>query len=1808
MPSAVNEAFADQSVSPSDEITALMRHRILRYLDSRSDPDIYQSLRNMSEFVSDDYGSRFLIELIQNAHDAHDSKRCDGEIAIVLDPDDGPHGCLYVANRGAGFIWDNVKSISNIALSSKPVNAGIGNKGIGFRSVLQICTWPEIFSAHGVADTGRFDGYCFRFATEDDLRELVGAHPSPALDARDMAREMAENMPCWHIPLPADLRPDVARFAAAGFATVVRLPLKSDDALSLVRTEIDHLLQLQTPLHLFLNRVGCISISRDGLGETRLERKVLQTWSILPRGWKADTPIEYRRVQLGSEAFLLADWNIDEELFRKTLESSLAKKEIPEAWRKWEGAACVSVAVPLGRSIDLGRLYCFLPLGPEGRAPFAGYINANFYTKMDRRTVNDAIGLNSFFLRMAAWVSCQAVGFLIEQNWAESPAAAVSLLCWDDAYLAQLRHGLGDDGKGILMRALLPVRGLGNTVAWAPAERTVGWTAAPDAWLSTQSLCEVAGVSVLLDALTVTQRNALDHLYQRLRGTGFAPTPAMIADWVEKIAIRAHADGVPALQWGAFYDEIAHALADHPQVLFGKRFLLSVNGDLIRSDPPTATPRGRRAADVYFAPVMAVDADADDSESKRALPLEEMPARLRSGFALLSRDVPWSIDGGQRPGRLFLVSGKLARDYDTRDVIRTLAAVTRSEVADSTRQQALEWSFRLLNSARSLSEKETKGAQFFLPCVGGWQLAESAMFGGGWSVDNGKRLETFLGHAEAHSKDLEQVRTRLLPAFEDWPIRNGAETAWIHFLTAAGVTDCLRPIGGEKLAPEQSGTPHALAWSISRSVSGMDETLCVSWRDQMLQAAAHLYSSRNYRSELAAWRLPGQHEATRFSAELRRDYAVQIARSIRALNSDHLEFRVMRAGVGAVSSEVRRWPTPLHAFLTRGAWLPIVRQGSALNFVAPGQAWFFQEDEERPPRFMDLMASQVALTLDATTLQWLCEHASLSVFNNDKYAGRAIAAMATAAAHGISDLREVRRFTDLFRRLWMRAQTLGQVPAPSTCVPVRHGGSITAVHKTGGAITSAYLDDQHDVLRTQLLEEVGEAVFDFVPGDAAGVWEWVLATAPGRFKQISTEALEVFLDGVKFDEAARWPLLTEVVGPWIIDFLLCVAEHKGGSFVKATQNSLGRLRRTAMSLGIAFAENIQIAHGERRLALPGLLRGALVLPTPQGSVLAVQASRSDMSLESLASIAGHLAAALSMREMAHGLEAALLRLARLQGDAPDEPPGDDTVASALGIEPGSIKRTRELASGDLRSLLHFALPLAACLSTPQVLDTLVHLVDDQDPPHDTLHAALETLATNIGMPLATFEHRMISVNDMRDLMVEFGLPIAKMNAAMEQLGGVYKPVSNEAQHRDEWSRYLRLHMTAIVEQLRQRIAGRFDRGESLEAYAKAREAVLSIAPDVAWFRRYDELPEPVMVGQIDQWIAEQLPSDPSQSPLDLSIAECRTTNSGRLRDFWERFGPVLSAWVRARTSGVSADLRQAWLDPMLTREVEAARARDHGWLDFRTLDDATIAKWLTMDGIWPSGQPVVADPLAWGLTPDAVLTSAQRAQREREEQQRRRSDVSFAGQAYSGHKEAYADIAAAVAGTIANAPALSKVTPTEAALNDMVPPSGGAPGSGSGGGGTRTPPENPMSEVQKKAVGLLGELWAREWIRRRHGLDAVDESMWVSGYRDTVLGVSGGLDTLGYDFIVATKSRTYYYEVKASTGDPRRFEIGPTEIITAQRYRSDREHRYRILYVSNVDDPERARISMLFNPFSMRGEAKFRMVGKGSVIYEFDPA
>lgn len=332
----------DDFAGVAAQIASKTRGEIEVFLASLGLSDIYEGMRNLSQNVSDDYGDRFLVELIQNAHDAHDERRNDGEISILLDESEEGYGCLYVANRGRGFNEANFRSICNIALSSKPINEGIGNKGLGFRSVLQICQRPEIYSKLSCDSSADFDGYCFRFATESDVRDVL----------RDLGRESAleavwQKMPRLFLPVLATGRPwHVQQFGRDGFVTVVRLPLDSTAARDAVVEQFEWIGSLAVPLQLFLERLTSIRLRRSSSGfDSTLARVVQMHERLTDR-------TSVQRVRVGSDAYLVADYAVPEEPFRKQLEQSVMKRELPESWLTWRGAPHVSVAIRIGPSVS----------------------------------------------------------------------------------------------------------------------------------------------------------------------------------------------------------------------------------------------------------------------------------------------------------------------------------------------------------------------------------------------------------------------------------------------------------------------------------------------------------------------------------------------------------------------------------------------------------------------------------------------------------------------------------------------------------------------------------------------------------------------------------------------------------------------------------------------------------------------------------------------------------------------------------------------------------------------------------------------------------------------------------------------------------------------------------------------------------------------------------------------------------------------------------------------------------------------------------------------------------------------------------------------------------------------------------------------------------------------------------------------------------------------------------------------------------------------------------------------------------------
>ena len=255
----------------------------------------YRSLHSLTQQVEHQYHGRFLVELIQNAHDAlfPDIGADRGRIAISMVDGDGPFGALYIANDGCPVSRSNFTSLSQLGQSDKDPQKSIGNKGIGFRSVLEISDSPQIFSG---LDSGsaRFDGMCFGFSPQvlqdlaDPILELAITGVSPVSPFGDaplvdwdrrliekfqksvrakgsdwLTKELAYLSP-YLLPVPLNgalLHEQLMALEKDGYATVVRLPLKSEAARAAVKVRIT---QLPSDTVLFLDRVSSLILDCDG--------------------------------------------------------------------------------------------------------------------------------------------------------------------------------------------------------------------------------------------------------------------------------------------------------------------------------------------------------------------------------------------------------------------------------------------------------------------------------------------------------------------------------------------------------------------------------------------------------------------------------------------------------------------------------------------------------------------------------------------------------------------------------------------------------------------------------------------------------------------------------------------------------------------------------------------------------------------------------------------------------------------------------------------------------------------------------------------------------------------------------------------------------------------------------------------------------------------------------------------------------------------------------------------------------------------------------------------------------------------------------------------------------------------------------------------------------------------------------------------------------------------------------------------------------------------------------------------------------
>ncbi|MET7397134.1 DUF3883 domain-containing protein [Dactylosporangium sp. NPDC005572] len=1742
------------------------RRRILTEADGVAKLYLYgkeidqPATREQKEFiegiVATDYDGRTLVELLQNGHDAHPSGVASGRLEFLLREDEGPWGVLYVANGGRPVGHGDFTAMCHIAMSNKRPDEGIGNKGVGFKSVLQLADSPEIYS-RADADSGTFDGYCFRFAQPGDFDTLA---TRVAPDQPGLGAELRDNVASLKVPVPLDGCPDeVYSLQSKGFATVVRLVLRSAEARDRARRQLNELTLSEVPFHLFLDRVAEITVTR-----VRPDSKVLRTVCarrVVSTFTRDDLAVDEVALQ-GSQRFLVLRLRVGEDAIKEAIARSRSEGHLSRGWEQWRGAAQVCVALPLGMPLALGRLYTFLPMGEGALAPLAGFVNAPFFARLDRRSLDATIPLNNLLLDQAA-VLCARVTRLALDGEVDMPAEVVlDLVTWQQPQLPRLIRAFEALGEDITEVAFIPALGGRHP----RAALNSGWLWESKGTRFTSEAVAAAGIDNLIDpGLHPHRLRRLKKLATDLQ-LPLDPSDTELAAWAEAHARRLGGQPIDPSAWAEFYDDLAKTMRSGSP-LAGRRILIDEHGHVI-----SAGTGKEGAVTVFISPQQG---DGDDT------PALSPPAAIAARLAFTHPGIPWRFpDAGRksRPGRIWLEQHDLLREYRTDAVLDLVgSAMQAAGSADETYLRAcLTFAFEVWhNTSRNVAPEVVARAGLLVPVLRGWRPARGAQFGIGWTGPHQSEddlLTRFLARTAQVSRSLDDLAGRVIPNPQALLQDDDADVDALRvFLEHAGVQHGLMPVWYPRalfcLNGERVGTPE-MAPMFSIGVAAEHQQV---WRDVASRWPRQppQYPTVEYEPASDVAVLPGQFDYHTFDRESRRLYAELLLHGLDRWPDTAVEFQYKRANYRTVA-----WPTLLAAFLASAEWLPQTTPGqrSEVEFQSPADAWWLQTTDTP-----DYLPAQPASLRNLATARVLDRLRKVGIRYWDDPATAAhrlveltgIVASGALGARGQLSLAVRKAYEAAWRDL---INTAGAVPANGRLEIVASRTGRLLVVPVDGDDETVYVAEESGVAQERLLQQAPILMLPIRDLKLAEQAHDLLKAAGARCLRSTGDAeVSVTVDGTPAVTAPHAPLLA-MVGPWLTTLILSVMEFHSRVFPPTTAAQLTQAAHRLDTATITVTVSITTSVDGHVVQDPRPSRSFL-LDADDSPRLVVAGTGHPSTWRVLQAATTAIAELVGMPTVADTLRLALVDLQQRCGDI-DPTPAD--IAVVLGIGTDDVTALMADRASWLSDLSHL-LPVLACLD--------VALAEELRGVHDQIDSS-ESLRTWLTPRLVRHHltaEAVLDLADRGDLLAAvrtLEIDLADANAGLRAMA--LPPLHNRDGHARQFTAYLQQHRQGLEDRIRDAFLPVYRAGQPLQEYLRLRH-LPGLVPDEAWLDGYWDLPDDLLADHAERWLHEHVP-DGTGEAAPISIDATREANRRNLSRILSVARPLVEAWLQRHTGGHGQ--RPADFTHVADIATEA------GFLDFERLTSHTVVTWLKANDQWPTGMPPTTNQTELGLTDQDIIDARQRLDQAKDQQHRAQTYVTVDGKTYSNEPTDLLALADAVRATIS--PQLLDTAPepsTLVGLDTAAMPST-SPRAGEGriwSTVTTAPPPETL-----RLIGLTGEIVAGEWLRRQYGI--APEDSWVSSYRKDILGDSRGDDSLGYDFRIVTADRVRLFEVKTTTGEHLEFTLGETEVRRAQNLASEEE--YAILFITHVLNAGQRRIILLPNPLGHGGLGHYRVVGR----------
>ncbi len=1781
----------------------------------------YKTIASLSGQIAEAYRGRCVLELLQNAHDALTDSLADdpGRVTFLLET--GPSPLLLVANSGHAFERKDFKGLCQLGQSPKDPNKSVGNKGLGFRSVLEVASAPEIWST---AATEGDPAFVFRFEpgvrervaaalidlnangvdarspfdsserlvdwTEDQLRRYRDRLAEEGLDGPEEARAFLSP---YDIPLPINERRDVVdELLGDGHVTVVCLPLdggRTGDrqaAVASVLSQLEGLLDISTTL--FLPKLRKLVVGIDD------ERTVVQ------RTVEADSAFggygrgRYQGVEISRTT---PTDEIQTGRFRVWTRGLGGKgdarwatrireavQHLPNKWPEVDSVE-VGVAVREGEEGTEGRFVIFLPT--EMATGTGAHINAPYFGSLDRRRIQFNDEYNRMLLECVVDLSLDAVRDLAAGEPEDAGGRAI-------VDILASRGDVGETGKSML--SMLCERAASGGTPLNEQQLFLcdgGWTTSADARLMPQvadglaigadewrQAAEFAVVSSTLDG----RESEVNGLLESLSGSA-VPTSTEWTRTVERVALRVQSGEIEA-SWDGFLTSVLEVLpwdlkrepkGSAGDALTSAKFLPDQDERLISADD---------AVRVFFQPIVGID---DAAEL-----VDTVPDSLKERIAFIHGEVRTHEEGTRRSTEVHkFLDGRFARGFRREEIVRdvVLAALPSMPAALESADawlcgELLGWTLGLLGEEPSealvMMLKDLP-----LACHGGWRPAREASFGPGWTGEAGEDLWALCEELPGDAAVRLRETVLLNPGDPRWGLDvEGRDSLFAR----VGVANGLRLAPVDDVRFDMAAHEYELPKS---APAGVDDTAWEHWRMAISPQAKPYHVGWFQYSLERVYQLTELHDFAGLSQRGRRAFSRLVLNSIRGWPEGW-----EKASIRKVNGEWRTWSitSPLKHWLSTIPWLSDGAAGERVlcdRWLVPNSLLRGQRERFSHLRPLSLNLSRW-LEGDSELRETLVR-LGLNVYPTD--GERSGPELLDALAGAWREKRVLPGRFNVFlgqiRHAWQHLDEDKGLPSAFLVRTARRHFELL----DRDDLSRVYLPNE--TVKGRSLREEQKPVLEMEVRDARRLTPILVKTTAVRLA--SELAERDLIDGVEWtggSDAAH--ALEETRYRWLPTPLLAILAHGGpnptGDATKGWKDALDRLRGSRVVECQTI--EVELVDGEETIAKREPPARWLA-----GDVLAVTPEISD-SYEALAP------AAQAMLDRQDLLKDLRLVLGALNGvEVPSLHEVEDALERAE-IDAQAFADIRSRWAGNMGLIASRIRPVVALLGiggeefevAVEDMDRLIDWLTDNVPAWEAtkLISAARRSRDDHAMGIAAW-HALGNAAQL-----------PAWNAVLEQLGDEYETVENK-EVKEQTSALLE-EAQALLAALARKIA--IDCGEPM-AFRRIEDATRAFTAPGDWSKRWWTVPFEAVVGAL---------RESYQKIIDARYLEALpgATSSGALRVALEERGIGIDPdpYETARVNGnqfkkvllEAHDLYRIWLEvqhpgsgaPELPSVPElGAEAYLVQWSD-SDLWHLALAR--LGDDRFTVACGGSSDPqtlrVRLGLDEEALKNRRQeRAEREKEAARKQRI-VEIAGDSFEIGRIDYGELLRQHAKMLEH-PAGPRASEDEFTPLGLV---SGHRGSSGGGGKKGKSGHRHLSPEETEVIGIVGEMHAYRFLRKEFGGRAVRASAWVSELRLKVLPlVEGEKDEIsdghGFDFRFNHNGIRWYVEVKATKAEGSSFDLGISEIEAATsiaRRRSD-TWRWRILRVRNAlsENPE---IDWLPNPFEEGFRNHYRLHRGGMVV------